>query len=42
MIEEWRIIDEFPTYEVSNKGKVRKRENYFLKHMIPVDIGRFL
>lgn len=25
MIEEWRIIDEFPTYEVSNKGKVRKK-----------------
>lgn len=26
MIEEWRTVDEFPEYEVSNKGRVRKNE----------------
>lgn len=28
MIEEWRIVDEFPEYEVSNKGRVRKNGEY--------------
>ena len=32
MIEEWRIISEFPNYEVSNLGQVRRKNRVLKQH----------